>query len=122
MFFHAAYWTNSDNIPRNSMISFQKSKLNPDSDTKRLSQKELAKQYSQAAYQRAKEFRKTDPKQIAMAEKLKEQRKAAYRLAKERNKAYTAEMKKTAGERVVGRKSVTQVKKVGKTLVPRSGI
>ena len=105
------------------MISLQKIKVDPRKDSlKQLSQKELAKQYRQAAYQRAKEFRKTDPAHIAMAEKLKEQRTVAYQKVKERNKAYKAEIKERATAKVSNKKATVRLTKVKKLLVSGSKI
>jgi hypothetical protein len=66
---------------------------------KRLTQKELAKQYRHEAYLRAKEYSKTDPRQIVMKEKQKKQRKEAYQKGKERRKDYQDEIVKKMKEK-----------------------
>lgn len=88
---------------------------------KRLSRKELARQFRHEAYLRAKEFRKTDPRQIAMMETLKEQRRDAYQEAKERNKAYRDEIKKASKEKSA-RKRIVKQDKLRKLVVPGSTI
>ena len=97
------------------MALIKKSTVFPDREPpKRLSRKELARQFRHAAYQRAKEFRKTDPHQIAIKERLKEQQKEfqrdAYQKAKKRNKAYRAEIKNASDERAGKKKTVRQNK------------
>jgi hypothetical protein len=88
---------------------------------KRLSRKELARQFRHEAYLRAKEFRKTDPRQIAIMEKLKEQRRDAYQQAKERNKAYRDEIKKASKEKSA-RKRIVKQDKLIKMVVSGSAI
>jgi hypothetical protein len=77
---------------------------------KRLSRKELARQFRHEAYLRAKEYRKTDPRQIAMTEKFKEQRRDAYQKAKKRNKAYRDQIKKASKEKSARKRIVKQDK------------
>jgi hypothetical protein len=67
--------------------------------TKKVSQKELARQFRHEAYLRAKKFRQTDPRQIALKEAQKEFQREAYQEAKKRNKAYREKIKKAAAPR-----------------------
>ena len=104
------------------MASITKSKDKPKNERpKRLSKKELARQFRHEAYLRAKEYRKTDPRQIAMKENLKEQRRDAYQKAKERNMAYRDEIKKATKARST-KKKIAKQKKLRAMLVSASTI
>ena len=81
--------------------------------TKKVSQKELARQFRHEAYPRAKKLLKTDPHQIAMAEKVRELRRKADLKAKEQDKAYRAEIKKAMDERA-GKKRTANMSNISK--------
>jgi hypothetical protein len=76
-----------------------------ESDDRKLSRKELARQQRRAAYLRAKEFRATDPKQIAFKEAMKQRRREANEVAKERRKAAAAGERARREERQAERRA-----------------
>ena len=91
-------------------------------EPRKLSPKELAKEFRHEAYLRAKEFRKTDPRQIAMKKQQKEYQREAYERAKERNKAYRDEKKDAAKEKSAKKRIVKQDKLLKNMLVPAGAI